>query len=89
MLPVQVSVNTVTGVVINGQYEAVSDVVTLNKLAQKAYDINEPLLLEVENWHRPDQSMDKLLQYKTTVFYRVMPEPMNNQEQLVLGHYGS
>jgi len=80
MARVNITVNTVTGVVIEGEYKPVSDVTTLKHLAIEAYDNKLPLLLEIENWYRDPKYIFMPLEHITTGFYRVLPKPSNDAE---------
>jgi S1-C subfamily serine protease len=75
MAPVQIIVNTVTGVVIEGEYMPVGDVSTLDRFADEAYDNKLPLLLEIETWHRDPNYFFMPLEYNTTAFYKIIPTP--------------
>jgi hypothetical protein len=75
MASVQVTVNTVTGVVIKGEYKPVDDLTTLARLAMKAYDKKLPLLLEIESWYRDPRYFYMPLEYNTTAFYKILPAP--------------
>ena len=75
MTPVQISVNTVTGVVIEGEYKPVTDISALDKFASEAYGSELPLLLEIESWQRDPNYFFMPLQYSTTAFYKIMPAP--------------
>ena len=75
MASVQVTVNTVTGVVIKGEYKPVEDLSTLAQLATKAYDNKLPLLLEIESWYRDPRYFYMPLEYNTTAFYKILPAP--------------
>ena len=75
VVPYLLSVSTITGVVINGEYSAVHDIDRLNRYAETAYHLNAPLLLEIETWRRDPENIRGPLQHITTAFYRVMPRP--------------
>jgi hypothetical protein len=90
MVQVQLSVNSVTGVVIKGEYEPVDNIPTLEKLASQAYDKKLPLLLEIETWQRDLKYFYKPLEYSTTAFYKIMPAPSDDYANTVavsLGDY--
>ena len=78
MTPVQITVNTVTGVVLEGEYKPVADISTLDKLASEAYDRKLPLLLEIEIWQRDPNYFYTPLEYSTTVFFKIMPSPRDD-----------
>ncbi|MDH3716103.1 MAG: hypothetical protein OET44_19910, partial [Gammaproteobacteria bacterium] len=75
IMPYLLSVSTVTGVVIDGEYSPVRTIETLNEFARNAYQIGSPLLLEIETWRRDPQNLRAPLAQITTAFYRVMPSP--------------
>ncbi len=75
MIPVQISVNTITGVVIEGEYNPVADIPTLEQFASKAYDSKLPILLEIESWYRDPENFFKPLEYSTTAFHKIQPMP--------------
>jgi len=79
MIPVQISVNTVTGVVIEGEYNPVADIPTLEQFASKAYDNKLPILLEIESWYRDPANFFNPLEYSTTAFHKVQPMPSVNE----------
>ena len=83
MIPVQISVNTVTGVVIEGEYNPVSDIPTLEQFVSKAYDNKLPILLEIESWYRDPANFYSPLEYTTTVFHKVQPAPSAQQVKAV------
>jgi hypothetical protein len=78
MASVQVTVNTVTGVVIKGEYKPVADLTTLKQLAIQAYDNKLPLLLEIESWYRDPRYIYMPLEYNTTAFYKILPMPSDD-----------
>jgi len=78
MAPVQITVNTVTGVVIEGEYKPVADISTLDKFASEAYESKLPLLLEIEIWQRDPSNFYMPLEYSTTAFYKIMPSPRDD-----------
>ena len=77
-MPVQITVNAITGVVIKGEYRPVTDVSTLDKFASEAYDSKLPLLLEIEIWQRDPNNFFMPLEYSTTAFYKIMPSPRDD-----------
>jgi hypothetical protein len=79
MVPVQITVNTVTGVVVEGEYIPIADIPTLDKIASQAYNDNLPLLLEIESWSRNSQKFFEPLAYSTTAFYKITPKPGASQ----------
>jgi hypothetical protein len=78
MVSLQISVNTVTGVVIKGEYNPVADIPTLEKLAGEAYSKRLPILLEIESWYRDPKSYYSPLEYSTTAFHKILPTPSEN-----------
>jgi len=83
MIPVQISVNTITGVVIEGEYNPVADIPALEQFASKAYDNKLPILLEIESWYRDPTKFYQPLEYSTTAFHMIQPTPSNNPVQAV------
>ena len=77
--PVQLSVRTITGAVVDGKYKPISDIPTLNKVAMEAYEANEALLLEIESWGRNPKDINQPLTRSSSAFYRVLPEPSPDQ----------
>ena len=75
MIPVQITVNSVTGVVVEGEYIPIDDIPTLDKIVSRAYNDNTPLLLEIESWSRDSKNFYKPLEYSTTAFYKIIPKP--------------
>jgi len=75
IMPYLLSVSSVTGVVIDGEYSPVQTIEKLNEYAQNAYQISSPLLLEIETWRRNPEDLRAPLAHVTTAFYRVMPSP--------------
>jgi len=75
MVSLQISVNTVTGVVIKGEYKSVADISTLENLASEAYSKRLPILLEIESWYRDPKSFYSPLEYSTTAFHKILPTP--------------
>ena len=78
MTAVQISVNTVTGVVIEGVYKPVEDIPALDKFATEAYAEKLPILLEIESWHRDPSYFYLPLEYRTTAFYKIVPSPSDD-----------
>lgn len=71
--PIQLNVRTVTGTVLKGRYQAVSDISSLNAIAEEAHQLESPLLLEIESWGRNPADINEPLHHSTTAFYRIMP----------------
>ena len=70
------SVEMVTGAVLQGEYIPIADKLTLDEIAARAHAKGEPILLEVASWRptdprRPGQGM---VFYNSTL-HRVMPAP--------------
>ncbi|MEM7207212.1 MAG: trypsin-like peptidase domain-containing protein [Pseudomonadota bacterium] len=78
VLPVQLSVRTVTGAVLEGHYKPINDIGTLNDLAKEAYESNNALLLEIESWGRQNSDWSVPLQKSASAFYRIKPKPSTN-----------
>jgi len=80
---VPVRVASVTGVVIDGEYQAVKDIATLDQLADKAYEGDSPMLIEIESWNRDPSSFYNPLEYHSTAFYKINPTPSDSQTKTV------
>ncbi len=76
---VPVRVTSVTGVVIEGEYQAVTDIETLDQFATKAYEEDSPILLEIESWNRDPSNFYSPLEFHTTAFYKINPTPSDSQ----------
>jgi len=74
-MPVQLSVRTVTGAVLEGKYQSISDIPSLDEVVSKAYESNHALLLEIESWSRNPSDINQPLQRSATAFYRIVPSP--------------
>ena len=81
MVPLQIVVNSITGVVIEGVYKPVADIPTLEKYANEAYNNQLPILLEIESWYRDPKSYYSPLQYNTTAFHKILPTPSEIQSK--------
>ncbi|MEM7293924.1 MAG: trypsin-like peptidase domain-containing protein, partial [Pseudomonadota bacterium] len=75
VIPIQLSVRTITGVVLEGEYQPIHDIDTLDAIATEAYESNRALLLEIESWGRNPKNMDEPLRKSTSAFYRIVPQP--------------
>ncbi len=74
VVPYQIDVKTVTGVVLKGKYHAVRTPQELDDHAQHAFEGNQPLLLEIEVWGRKDpRRPGEPLTHYGTAFYKVTP----------------
>ncbi|MEM7253293.1 MAG: trypsin-like peptidase domain-containing protein [Pseudomonadota bacterium] len=75
MVPYQLDVKTITGVVFRGSYHPIDDTAAVEEYAQSAFEAKEPLLLEIELWARanPSQATGPL-QRVSSAFYRVQPK---------------
>ncbi len=72
----QLDVKTITGVVYDGQYHAVSDIDTVEQLAETAANAGAPMLLEIEYWARKDpMDVQQALQHLDTAFFKLLPSP--------------
>ena len=83
MYTVPVRVVSVTGAVIEGEYQSVSDIATLDQLANKAFDEDSPILLEIESWNRDPANFYSPLEYRNTAFYKIHPAPSDSQIRTV------
>ncbi len=74
VVPFQLDVKTITGLVYDGRYHPVEDVEDVEDFAVAAYQSAKPLLLEVEHWLR-ENPMDVAseFQHAETKFYRLHP----------------
>ena len=79
MIPLQIVVNSITGVVIEGVYKPVDDIPTLEKFASDAYKSHLPILLEIESWYRDPKNYYAPLEYNTTAFHKILPTPSEHQ----------
>lgn len=74
VIPVQLDVKTVTGVVYDGTYYGVSSVDELEQHAVQAFEASSPMLLEIETWARSNPlKFSEPLERRKTTFHRVMP----------------
>lgn len=73
-IPVQLSVKTITGVVVAGSYYPIKDIVELEQKVHGAYIANKPVLLEIESWGRTKPlNLREPLQRKKTTFHKITP----------------
>lgn len=74
LIPVQLSVNTVTGIAYDGNYYTIKSVDALERLAAEAFAANFPILLEIELWGRESPlNIDEPVRRLKTSFHTVMP----------------
>ena len=74
VVPVQLNVQTITGVVYDGKYHAIDSVDTLEHLTQIAYADSFPMLLEVETWGRTNpMKFSDPIERQVTNFHMVQP----------------
>jgi serine protease Do len=74
VIPVQLSVNTVTGIAFDGNYYTIKSVDALEHLAAEAFAENFPILLEIEFWGRDNPlNIDEPVRRQRTTFHTVMP----------------
>ena len=74
MVPYQLDVKTITGLVYEGEYYAVRDVESLSSFALRAQSTGQSLLLEIEYWGRRDKkAIRDSLEHLDTAFFRVQP----------------
>ncbi len=75
LVPYQLDVKTVTGAVLRGDYHAVATPEELERLAERAYETSDPLLLEIELWGRADpRRPEGPLKHYGTAFYKIVPK---------------
>ena len=75
LLPYQLDVKTITGVVFDGKYHEVNDVRGVDQLAHAAFQARKPLLLEIALWTRPNtRDMTAQLEHTATGFFKLRPE---------------
>ncbi|MCH9672592.1 MAG: trypsin-like peptidase domain-containing protein [Gammaproteobacteria bacterium] len=85
MVPYQLDVKTITGVVFRGEYHEVKDTAAIDSFAREAFEAEEPLLLEIELWARANpQQGHSPLERLSSAFYRVVPTagPADDTEQV-------
>ena len=75
LLPYQLDVKTITGVVFDGRYHEITNVRDVDQLAQAAFKARKPLLLEIALWTRPN-TRDTMteLEHTATGFFKLRPE---------------
>ena len=74
LVPIQLSVKTITGLVFDGTYHAVNTVETVERLAAQAFELASPLLLEVETWGRESPlKFNEPMQRLDTTFHTITP----------------
>lgn len=75
LMPYQLDVKTVTGVVLRGEYHAVTNLEDLSRFAGIAFETGIPLLLEIEMWSRSDpRAVGEPLEPLGKAFYKITPE---------------
>jgi len=74
VIPIQLSVNTVTGIAYDGNYYTIKSVGALERLAAEAFAANFPILLEIEFWGRENPlNIDEPVRRIKTSFHTVIP----------------
>lgn len=74
VIPIQLNVKTVSGIVLDGTYHLVESVDTIEQLASEAFALNTPMLLEVETWGRENPlKFNQPMQRLSTSFHAVVP----------------
>jgi len=74
VMPIQLTVNTVTGIAYDGDYYTIKSVDALERLAAEAFAANFPILLEIEFWGRDNPlNIDEPIRRLRTSFHTVMP----------------
>ena len=71
----QLDVKTISGVVFDGTYHSVGDTQSIERYARRAYEAEQPILLEIQHWTR-DNPMDPslALTHMGTAFFKVTPQ---------------
>ena len=73
-IPVQLSVKTITGVVVEGSYYPIKNVAELEQKVHRAYEANQPVLLEIEAWGRnKPMNLREPLKRQKTSFHKIIP----------------
>jgi hypothetical protein len=74
IMPVQLDVKTVSGLVLDGTYHAAQSVEAVEKLSARAFAAGNPVLLEVETWsRRKPLDFDLPLERINTTFHTIVP----------------
>lgn len=74
--PYLMEVRTITGIVVDGQYERLDSLDDLNKVAEVALSSGASILLEIEEWDRePKNQAEAPFQHVGTTYHRVQPAP--------------
>ena len=72
----RLDVRTITGVVLDGHYHAVTTPAELHELAAAAYRESRPLLLEIQHWVRENPANpETALAHRDTGWFKVTPHP--------------
>ncbi len=72
--PVQINVETITGVVFEGTYHSITSVNELEKYAATAFLDDSPIMLEIEMWARANPlKFDEPLERQRTSFHKLVP----------------
>ena len=74
LIPIQLDVKTVTGVVFDGTYYAANSIEAVEQISAQAYLSGAALLLEVESWgRRHPLKFDEPIQRLDTSFHTILP----------------
>ena len=74
MMPALLDVKTITGVVIDGVYSAISNVNDLERMTSNAFASQQPMLLEIETWRRSNpRNPETPLEHSGTAYHLVTP----------------
>jgi S1-C subfamily serine protease len=74
LMPYQIDVKLVTGVVFAGEYHAIEDIQDIEDFAAIAYEAHTPMLLEIELWARANpMNAEANLKRVDTAFFRIVP----------------
>ena len=74
LIPVQLDVKTITGVVYHGTYEPVLTATDLDKFGAIAAENQTPILLEIETWARSNPlQFDTPLERRRTTYHTLVP----------------
>lgn len=74
VIPYLLDVKTISGVVVEGTYQPVETIASLNLIVGEAFSTAQPLLLEVQTWRRQDLRNPRLpLIHAETAFHLLQP----------------
>ncbi len=73
-IPVQINVETITGIVFDGTYHPVDSLKELEKYAARAFLDDSPIMLEIAMWARANPlKFDDPLEQQSTSFHKLVP----------------